>query len=128
LAQCVKVQEGDAPPEDPAALLAEVERVAAELLDLVRRINRTNAAASFEGGTLADALALRDALKLRRAVYADTAEAAVVQQNRYSKSEVKYQSTVEVAALRRQADDLARQYRELDTRIQEANWRVELAE
>jgi hypothetical protein len=128
LAQCVKVQEGEAPPEEPGALLAEVERVAAELLGLIRRINRTNAATPFDGGTLSDALAQRDVFKLRRAVYVDTATAAVVQQDRYSKSEVKFRSTVDVAALRKQGDDLARQYRELDTRIQEANWRVELAE
>jgi len=35
---------------------------------------------------------------------------------------VKFISTVSVAAIQRKADDLAKQYRELDTRIQEADW------
>jgi hypothetical protein len=35
---------------------------------------------------------------------------------------VKFVSTVSVAVTQRKADDLAREYRELDTRIQEADW------
>jgi hypothetical protein len=41
---------------------------------------------------------------------------------------VKYYSTIDVRALQRQIDDLAKQHRELDTQIQEANWRIELSE
>ena len=52
----------------------------------------------------------------------------MVQQDRYSKSEVKFKSTVNVADLQKQADELAKAYRELDVRIQEANWRVDLLE
>jgi hypothetical protein len=128
LLRSAKVQEGDRPPEDPAALLAEVEGVAAELQQLIRRINRTNASTPLGAGTLSDALAERDVLALRRTVLADLAQAASVQQDRYSKSEVKFKSTVDVAAVQKQADDLAKQYRELDVRIQEANWRVDLLE
>src|SRR6267154_1132966 len=43
-------------------------------------------------------------------------------QSRMTRSEVKFVSTVSVAAIQRKADDLAREYRELDTRIQEADW------
>ena len=128
LLRSAKVQEGEQPPEDPAALLAEVDRVAAELQQLIRRINRTNAAVPLGSGTLSDALAERDVLGLRRTILADLAQAASVQQDRYSKSEVKFKSTVDVAAVQKQADELAKQYRELDVRIQEANWRVDLLE
>src|SRR6266481_1145799 len=38
-----KVQEGDAPAETPQELIAELGRVSTELLDLIKRINRTNA-------------------------------------------------------------------------------------
>ncbi len=123
-----KVQEGDSPPEDPQALLTEVERIAAELERLIRQINATNAATDFKPGTLSDALARRDVLSIRRKIYVELAAAAVVQQNAYSKSEVRFKSTVSVAALQKTADDLARQYRELDARIQEANWQTELKE
>lgn len=58
------VQEGEKPPEDPAQLLAELDRLHADTLSLVQRINRTNAATPFaEDATLSDAIAEREALK-----------------------------------------------------------------
>ena len=124
-----KVQEGDAPPENPQELLLELERVAAELALIIKRINYTNSNTSFDAGrTLSDARAERDVLALRRAAYASLADAAAVTQNLYSRSEVKFVSTVNVAEVLRQADALAKQYRELDARIQEVNWRTELKE
>lgn len=122
-----KVQEGDEPPENPRELLAELERLAVELADLIKRINQTNAATPYQAGqTLADALAERDVLLLRRAVYSGLAQAASVTQDRYSKSEVKFKSTVHVPEIQRQVDALARAYRETDARIQELNWQTEL--
>jgi len=50
LLRAAKVQEGDAPPEDPAALLEEVDRLTLELQQLIQRINRTNNSAAFPGG------------------------------------------------------------------------------
>src|SRR5712692_11629709 len=51
-----KVQEGDAPAETPQELIAELRRVSTELLDLIKRINRTNSATAFAGrGTISDA-------------------------------------------------------------------------
>ncbi len=124
-----KVQEGDKPAEDPKELAKEFERVSEELMQLIQRINRTNSATEFEPGvTLTDALATRDVIRLKHAVYQELAQAATVTQARYSKSEVKFQSVVNVAGTQKQADELAREYRELDARIQEANWRTELLE
>lgn len=124
-----KVQEGDAPAEEPQALLAEAERVARELADLVKRVNRTNSATEFgEGLSLSDALAERDALGLRFRLYSGLAEAASISQDRYSRSEVKYVSAVSVADAQQRADELAREYRSLDARIQELNWKAELSD
>jgi hypothetical protein len=128
LIRAAKVQEGDKPPEEPSALLAEVERTAEALLSLIQRINRTNAATPFDDGRLSDALGRRDVLILRRTLYNDPAQAAAIQQTAYSKSEVRFKSTVDVAELQGRADDLARQVRELDARIQAMNWQVELPE
>ena len=128
LIRSAKVQEGDTPPEDPSALLAEVERTAEELLGLVARINRTNCTAALGDGALSDALAERDVLALRRSIYADAAQAAVIQQDRYSKSEVRFRSTMNVAEMQETADRLARRRRELDAQIQQANWQVDLVE
>ncbi len=121
------VQEGDQPAENPAELIAELETVARELADLIKRINRTNSVTLFEGErTVSDVLAERDVLAMRRKLYADLAEAATVQQNRYMRTEVKYVSTVNVAENQKRADALAREYRELDARIQALNWDTEL--
>jgi hypothetical protein len=62
-----KVQEGDEPAERPEELLAEYERLAHQLRELIGAINRTNCAIVFDAGTLTDALAIRDVLRLRQA-------------------------------------------------------------
>ena len=67
-------------------------------------------------------------LRLKRALYRDLAQAATVSQSRNTRSEVKFVSSVNVADLQRQADDLAREQRELDARLQEANWLTDLIE
>ena len=129
IVRSAKVQEGDAPPESPQELLDELERVAGELADLIKRINRTNSSAQFDAGRkLSDALAERDVLALRRAAYSSLVEAAAVTQNLYSRSEVKFVSTVNIAEVQKQSDTLAKEYRELDARIQEMNWRMDLQE
>jgi len=127
LLRAVKVQEGDAPPENPALLLAEMERVAHDLTLLIQRINRTNAATSLDDGrTIADAIAERDTLRLRHTLINAAIEGAVVRQDRFTKSEVRFTTTVDIGALQQQADDLAQAYRVLDTKIQAANWLIEV--
>lgn len=122
-----RVQEGDAPSENPAELLAEIERIAGDLTVLIQRINRTNIATFLaDGSSISDALAHRDLLKWRQSTWRELAQAASIGQERYSRSEVKFQSTVNVAEIQRQADAVAQEYRELDTSIQEMNWLTEL--
>jgi uncharacterized protein DUF6847 len=122
-----KVQEGDAPAETPAELLAELSRLANELLELIKRINKTNSVTVFsDRETLSDALAQRDVLKLHWAAHAELAQAASITQGRYTRSEVRYVATVNVAEIQKQADELAKNYRELDARIQELNWQTGL--
>jgi len=122
LVKNARIQEGDRPEEDPGELQTELEKSARELTSLIQRINRTNATTAFGAGTLADSLAERDVLKIRYNTYRELANAASTSQGRLTRSEVKFISTVSVAAIQRKADDLAREYRELDTRIQEADW------
>jgi hypothetical protein len=122
-----RVQEGDAPSENPLALLAEYERLAGEFVQIVQRINRTNSATDLRAGmTLADALAVRDVLAMRVETLRSLAEAGVVTQDRYTKSEVKFRSTVDVADLQQQVDRLAVEHRDLDAQIQALNWQTDL--
>ena len=128
LVKNARVQEGDQPAEVPEELQAEFERCAGELISLIQRINRTNASTRLGAVTLADALAERDVLKIRHMAYRDLAAAASTTQARTTRSEVKFVSTVSVAAIQRKADDIAKELRELDTRIQEADWQTNLSE
>jgi Family of unknown function (DUF6847) len=129
LIRSAKVQEGEAPPENPNILMQELERLAGALVDLIRRINKTNSATRFDtNSTVSEALANRDVLLLKHVAFRDLAGAASVVQERYTRSEVKFISTVEVAEVQKRADELSRQYRELDSRIQKANWEVELSD
>lgn len=124
-----RAQEGDSPAEDPQALLAEFGQVTDELTHLIQRINATNVATMLESGqTVADALATRDVLKMKHSVYRSLAQAAMVTATRYSQSEIRMRSTVDVATIQAQADQFARQHRALDTQIQSANWLTDLIE
>lgn len=122
-----KVQEGDNPPEPPESLLAEVDRLTEALEDLIRRINRTNSQTIFSGDlTLSDALATRDILQMRQSINRHVARAGIVEQNRYSRSEIRFVSTVDIKELLKQADEISKRHRELDADIQEANWTTDL--
>jgi hypothetical protein len=121
-------QEGTEPAEDASALLRESDEVLDELESLIRRINRTNSTTDLDAdGTLTDALARRDALRLRHSVLVAAADAASGHGGyRQLRSELRQLSALPVADLRGRADQVAREVRELDTRIQQANWNVEL--
>ena len=128
LGRSAKVQEGEQPPEDPQELLAEVDSVITEMTRLIQQINRTNASTQFdENHTLTDVLAERDTLMLRRNVLATLINASTAQP-RYGRMEIKEFPTINIAEIQKQIDDLSRQYRELDTAVQQLNWTIDLIE
>ncbi len=122
-----RYQEGEPPAEDAAALLVEADEVLVELQSLIRRVNRTNAATPFGEGTLTDAIARRDILRLRHSVLTSAADAAAGRGGmRQLRSELRSISALPVAELRSRADDVARDLRALDVEIQRVNWEVDL--
>ena len=127
LVRSARVQEGEQPAEDTTELLAEAERVYARMLELVSAINRTNSKTAFdEKRSISDAIAERDMVGKRRDFLAGIADAASTRQDRYSKSEVRFVATVSVGKLQAEVDQLAKRYRDVDTRLQELNWKTEL--
>ena len=126
--QNAKVQEGEKPAEAVEELLPVFDSMMSELETLIKRINRTNGAAAFGGGTLTDAITERDNLRSRIHAYRELYNAAAIKQERYSRSEVKYVRCVDTVDLQKRIDTLSKQYREIDTGIQGANWIIELAE
>jgi hypothetical protein len=128
LVRVARVQEGEKPAEDTTKLLDEVERLFARQLELISSINRTNANTEFaKRKTISDAIAERDVLGRKRDLLRSIADAASVRQDRYTKSEVKFVATVSIADLQKQIDQLSKDYREVDTKLQELNWSTELA-
>ncbi|MFS0690056.1 DIP1984 family protein [Sporosarcina sp. 179-K 8C2 HS] len=123
----LKIQEGEEPAEDPNEMLAELDSNIKELTTLIQRINKTNCSVQFdESRTLADALVERDQKWDKRLVLAKIAEEASIRNDRYSRTEIKIVSTVDVSAIQKQVDQLSKEFRELDTKIQGLNWSIDL--
>jgi hypothetical protein len=121
------VQEGDVARENPQTLMAEAEEVIVQLQALVAKINRCNLANKIaDGRTITDALAQRDSLAQRHALITAAIGGVNKDQERYSMREIKWVPTLDVPALQKQLEALAREIRELNTRLQEANWSVAL--
>lgn len=126
-----RYQEGEEPAEDAAALLGEAEAALGQLRDLIRRINATNARLALGAdGTMTDALAARDVLRLQHSLLADAAAAASGTNSgmRQMRSELRQIAALPVAELRAAADGVAQELRELDNRIQQANWTHDIEE
>lgn len=127
-----RYQEGEEPAEDASALLVEADAVLVQLRDLIRRINATNSRLDLgNDGTMTDALAARDVLRLQHSLLTDAAAAASGANEQYlrqMRSELRQIAALPVAEVRTRADAVAQQLRELDNRIQQANWLHDLEE
>ena len=123
-----KVQEGQKPAEDPAALLKELDALCARMEKLVAAINLTNSRTVADGVTLTELLSRRDALKQRMSILRSFLDTASSKIDRYSRSEIVIESTVSVAKLQKQVDALSKELRELDEKSQELNWTTVLIE
>ncbi len=126
-----RVQEGDEPSEPPETIIADLEVHIGRLEELVIAINKTNNSTNLaDGKSLMEAIAHRDMLKMRHQMAKDLANAAAPERDswRHTRSEVKFKPTIDIAEWRRKADSIAGEYRELDAKIQAANWATDLIE
>ena len=127
-------QDGESPAEDASILLLEHASALDRLELLIRRINRTNSSATVRDGTITDALASRDVLRMRHKAISAAADAASGRdhEHRYGprqlRSELVYVAALPVTELRSAADDIAMQIRLVDLEIQRANWEFDLIE
>ena len=123
----VKRQEGDEPAEDPKDLLKELDSCLKQLEEYIYRINVTNMRTMCGKKTLTQLMAERDVLTKRVSVLQEVFKhASSSSSERYSRSEIKYVTTVDVKALRKQIDKLSAQLRQLDIEIQSINFSTEL--
>ena len=123
-----RVQEGEKPSEDPKALLKELNAMTARMEALAADINLTNSAALSEGEPLTLLLSRRDAMRQQIQILREFLDTASSLTDRARQSEIKIISTVNVAALQKELDQKSKALRELDGKIQAANWSVDLIE
>lgn len=126
LANNAKVQDGDTPAENPEKLLAELDNLMTRLEELISRINLTNSLTKTDGITLTELISRRDCLKKRISLMRGFLNAASEKVDRYSRTEIRIYSAVDVEKLQKDTDRLSKQLRETDEKIQELNWTTEL--
>jgi len=118
------VQEGDSPTENPEELLNDLAVAIERLGQLIRAINRTNNVTKLsDNTTLSEAIFNRDMLRLKRLSLEQVVESSsTLEHFRYSRNEVKFVATLDIRAIRKDIDRLAKEWRELDAQIQATNW------
>lgn len=122
----VRIQEGDTPSENPKELMSEMDACLNDLFTLIFKINKTNMNTVSEGRTITEMMAERDVLSMRVSVLRDIFNKASESQDRYSRSEIKLVTTIDIKPLGKRIDELSKQLRELDMKIQALNFTTEL--
>ena len=98
------------------------------LFALIFKINKTNMNTISEGRTITEMMAERDILSMRITSLREIFNKASESQERYSRSEIKMVTTIDIKPLGKKIDDLSNQLRELDMKIQTLNFTTELME
>ena len=122
----VRIQEGEEPAEEPQELMKELDSCLKQLEDLIYRINLTNMHAMSGKKTLTQLMAERDVLTKRVQTMREVFNKASSSSERYSRTEIKYVTTIDVKSLGKQVDKLSSQLRSLDVEIQSINFTTEL--
>ncbi len=122
------VQEGEQVNEDPQKLLEELESSTGRLEYLMSRINITNCRTMIDGKSVTELIAEKDALLLKQSVYRDLLYEAGQNVHRARNTEIKIMPAINVAEVRKTTDDIAKQIRILDNKLQMTNWNIDLIE
>jgi len=121
------VPEDEKPAEDPMELMEELRAELEKFEAIIIRINKTNNATPFSDDmTLMEAIIKKDMLNNLHLVYMKLADKATPEYDRYSMSELKFFPAVDVKVVREKAEEIAREYHQLNMKIQEINWKTEL--
>ena len=120
------VQEGEQPAEDPTELIKELEICTSRLEELISKINIANCNTKIDGISLTELIAKKDILTIKINSYRDLLNNASRLSQRATRSEIKIFSAVNVKELQKLVDDLAKEFRLTDNKIQETNWKTEI--
>ena len=129
LENVVRVQDGDAPAEDPQELLGILNNCLNQLEQIIYNVNVTNMKiVNDEGKSMTKLLAERDVLNKRIIILRNTFDRASKPVDRYSCNEIRMVTKIDVKSLRRELDKYSQQYRQLDNEIQMMNFKFDLVE
>ena len=123
-----KVQENEEPTENPELLLIELDSLISQLNDLIIKINKTNTLSKIDGISLVELIAKKDTLSQKAGILREFIEIASQKINLYSTTEIKVFSAINVPEQQKQLDKLSKEIRETDTKLQQANWTIDLIE
>ena len=124
----VLVQEGEEPAEDPQKLKEMLDESIARLAFLIKCINQTNCQTIIDGKSLTELIAQKDALSLKIHAYKDIVYTAAQSVYRARNTEIKIKQTIDVASWQAEIDQMAKNLRLLDNKLQENNWQTDLIE
>lgn len=127
ISSSVLVQEGDTLDRSITELFKEYDEINQQYSELVVAINRKNATASVADSALLlmEALEQREQLRRKHALLTqalDETKAAP----RMGRNEIRLVRTIDIKTLTEQLNATAKQLRELDGKIQQTNWLVDL--
>lgn len=121
-----KVQEGESPAEEPNMLLKELTGNINELENLIKAINKTNSSTYIDNESIADIIAKRDTLGLKLSILRSFVNESAKKIDRYSNKEIRILSTIDIAEKQKEIDNLSKEYRLIDTKLQGLNWTTDL--
>ncbi len=124
----VLVQEGEKTAEEPEKLKQELDAAVARLAYLIARINLTNSQMKVNGEPLTELIAKKDTLSLKIQAYKEIVSVASQTAYRARNTEIKIKPAITVTEWQAQIDNMARELRLLDNKLQESNWNIDLME
>ncbi|MGX6961871.1 DIP1984 family protein [Vagococcus xieshaowenii] len=126
--QSVKIQEGETSYEDCEAILNELEMCYQQSNHLLKKITRTNQMVTIEGKTLVECLIDRKTIATQRDSMQKLYHYMTEKDYRISRAEIKTVLMMNPVEVNKKINQLSKELRLLDTKIQEKNWTVDLIE
>jgi len=122
-----KMQEGDpSPVESPDELKKSLIILFQRLNELIVMINKTNVNTIVDGKNLMELIAERDKNIAIAEAFHRLAEGASPKPERFSRNEIRFIPAVNIKEIRKEADMFSKKAREIDNKIQAANWNTEV--
>ncbi len=122
-----RVHEGTEPNENPSDLIKELNEKLNRLEYLVVHINKTNELTKLSSGeTISELIAKKDMLTKKLSLLGSLFDTGTVLINRLTHTEIRIKTAFNVADLQKQIDEVSKQIRLTDAKLQETNWLTEL--